>query len=116
MDILFERQRNLLEGFQNSLRISSPIRRVQTERQRVDEMSRRGNAAQAHRLELAEARLMGLENRLIALSPLAVLQRGYAVVTKNKRVVASTSQVQEGDALRVRLQDGEFGARVSGEG
>jgi exodeoxyribonuclease VII large subunit len=116
MGTLFERQHNLLEGFQSGLRFYSPIRRVQTERQRVDEMSRRGNAAQAHRLELAAARLMGLENRLTALSPMAVLQRGYAVVTKNKRVVTSKSQVQVGDALRVRVRDGEFDARVSGDG
>jgi exodeoxyribonuclease VII large subunit len=116
MGALFERQHNLLEGFQSGLRFYSPIRRVQTERQRVDEMSRRGNAAQAHHLELAAARLMGLENRLTALSPMAVLQRGYAVVTKNKRVVASKSQVQVGDALRVRVRDGEFDARVSGDG
>ncbi|MBE3039492.1 MAG: exodeoxyribonuclease VII large subunit, partial [Chloroflexi bacterium] len=116
MGAFFERQHNLLEGFQSGLRFYSPLRRVQTDRQRVDELSRRGNAAQAHRLELAAARLKGLENRLTALSPLAVLQRGYAVVTKNNRVVASKSQVQDGDALRVRLRDGEFDARVSGDG
>jgi len=116
MGAFFERQHNLLEGFQSGLRFYSPIQRVQTERQRVDEMSRRGNAAQAYRLELAGARVMGLENRLAALSPLAVLQRGYAVVSKNKRVVASISQVQDGDALRVRVRDGEFDARVTGDG
>jgi len=116
MGAFSKRQRNLLEGFQSGLRFYSPLRRVQTERQRVDEISRRGNAAQAHRLELAAARLKGLENRLAALSPLAVLQRGYAVVTKNSRVVASRSQVQDGDALRVRLRDGEFDARVTGDG
>ncbi len=116
MGTLFERQHHLLEGFQNGLRFYSPLRRIQTDRQRVDELSRRGNAAQAHRLELAAARLRGLENRLVALSPLAVLQRGYAVVMKNNRVVASKSQVQDGDALRVRLRDGEFDARVSGDG
>jgi len=116
MGSLFERQHNLLEGFQSGLRFYSPTRRVQTERQRVDDMSRRGNAAQAHRLELAGAQLLGLENRLIALGPLAVLKRGYAVVTKNNQVVASKSQVQAGDALRIRLRDGEFGARVSGKG
>jgi len=116
MGVLFERQHNLLEGFKGGLRFYSPLRRVQTERQRVDELSRRGNTGQVHRLELAVERLKGLENRLTALSPLAVMQRGYAVVTKNKRVVASTSQVQDGDALRVRVRDGEFGARVSGDG
>lgn len=116
MGTLFERQRHLLEGFQSGLRFYSPLRRVQTDRQQVDELNRRGNAAQAHRLELASARLRGLENRLVALSPLAVLQRGYAVITKNNQVVASKSQVQDGDALRVRLRDGEFSARVSGDG
>jgi exodeoxyribonuclease VII large subunit len=116
MGMLFERQHTLLEGLETGLRYASPLRRVQTERQRVDELSRRGNAAQVHRLELAAARRIGLENRLTALSPLAVLKRGYAVVTKSKRVVVSKSQVQDGDALRIRLQDGEFGARVTGEG
>ena len=116
MGVLFERQHNLLEGFQSGLRFYSPIRRVQTERQRLDELNRRGNAAQAYRLELTAARLKGLENRLTALSPLAVLQRGYAVVTKNKRIVTSKAQVQDGDALCVRLRDGEFDARVSGDG
>jgi exodeoxyribonuclease VII large subunit len=105
-----------LEAFQSGLRFYSPLRRVQTDRQRLDELSRRGNAAQAHRFELTAVRLKGLDNRLTALNPMAVLQRGYAVVTKNRRVVTSKSQVQDGDALRVRLQDGEFDARVSGEG
>jgi exodeoxyribonuclease VII large subunit len=116
MESYFERQQTLLENLHTGLQYASPIRRVQTERQRLDEMSRRGNAAQAHRLELATARLAGLGNRLTALSPLAVMKRGYAVVTKDKRVVASKSQVRDGDAVRVRVQDGEFGARVTGEG
>jgi exodeoxyribonuclease VII large subunit len=116
MESLFEQQRSLVEGLQSGLQTFSPLLRVQTERQRVDEMNRRGTIAQAHRLELAQARLMGSESRLTALSPLGVLKRGYAVVTKNKRVVASKSQVRDGDGLRVRVQDGEFGARVTGEG
>jgi exodeoxyribonuclease VII large subunit len=116
MSGIFARQRNLLEVLRSSLRYTSPIRRVLTERQRLDELSRRGNAGQAHRLELARLRLKGLENRLTALDPLAVLQRGYAVVTKNLQVVTSKVQVQDGDALCVRVRDGEFDARVSGDG
>jgi exodeoxyribonuclease VII large subunit len=116
MGILFQTRRNLLDGFTTGLRFYSPLRRLQTDRQRVDELNRRVNAAQAHRLELGMAGMGGLENRLMALNPMAVLQRGYAVVTKNKQVVASRSQVQEGDALRVRLRDGEFDARVTGDG
>jgi exodeoxyribonuclease VII large subunit len=116
MGALFERQHSLLEEFLTSLRFYSPLRRIQTERQHVDELSHRGIAAHAHRIELAVVMFKGLDNRLMALSPMAVLQRGYAVVTKNKRVVASKSQVQDGDELRVRVRDGEFDARVSGNG
>jgi len=115
MQDLIDHRRVLLEGLKGGLRLSSPLRRVQTERQRVDDMSRRGNATQAHRLELAKVHVMGLENRLLALNPAAVLKRGYAVVTKSKKVVASKFQVKDGDGLRVRVQDGEFGALVSEE-
>jgi exodeoxyribonuclease VII large subunit len=111
---IIQRQRESATWLEGRLRLSSPVRRLQTERQRLDELNRRGNAAQIHRLELAAERLKGLENHLLALSPLAVLARGYAVVTKNKKVVASKSQVKEGDALHVRVQDGEFDTRVSG--
>jgi exonuclease VII large subunit len=38
------------------------------------------------------------------------------VVSKNKKVVASKTQVKDGDSLNVRVQDGEFNARVTGEG
>jgi exodeoxyribonuclease VII large subunit len=112
----FEREHTLLEGLLTGLRFYSPLRRLQTERQRVDEINRRGIASQGHRLELAVAQLKGLENRLAALNPLAVLQRGYAVVTKNNQVIAGRSQVQEADLLRVRVQDGDFGVRVLGDG
>ena len=111
---IIQRQRESVTWLEERLRLSSPLRRLQTERQRLDELSRRGNAAQFHRLELAAERLKGLENHLLALSPMAVLKRGYAVVTKNKKVVASRAQVKDGDTLRVRVQDGEFDARVTG--
>ena len=111
---LIERQRANLDGSLASLQFFTPLRRVQTERQRVDELSRRELSAQAHRLDLEAARLKGLEEHLLALSPLAVLGRGYAVVTKAERVVVSRSQVREGDGIHVRVRDGEFDARVSG--
>jgi len=113
---ILQRQRESAAWLDSRLRLASPVRRLQTERQRLDELTRRGNAAQAHRLELAAEKLGGLESRLLALSPLAVLGRGYAVVTINKKVVFSKSQVREGDSLKVRVRDGEFDARVTGSG
>ncbi len=115
MSALFERQRSLLDGLQSNLHFFSPLRRVQTERQRLDELARRGNAAQTHRLVLERSQLEGLERRLGALNPLAVLNRGYAVVThkRDNRIVSSRLAVKFDDDLNVRVTDGEFDVRVT---
>ena len=51
---------------------------------------------------------------LDALSPLRVLERGYAIAIHEEtgRAVRSRAEVKQGDRLRVRVSDGEFGARV----
>ncbi|MDO9348037.1 MAG: exodeoxyribonuclease VII large subunit, partial [Anaerolineales bacterium] len=81
----------------------------------LDDLSRRGNAAQAHRLALEASQLKGLERRLSALNPLAVLSRGYAVVThkQNDKIVSSASSVKTGEDLNVRVADGNFDVRVT---
>jgi exodeoxyribonuclease VII large subunit len=112
--LILQRRRDTISWTESRLRIASPLRHLQSERQRLDELSRRGNAAQLHRLALSIERLRGLESQLLALSPMEVLRRGYAVVTKRKKVIMSSSQVQEGDPLRVRVREGEFNARVTG--
>ncbi|MGZ4315006.1 MAG: exodeoxyribonuclease VII large subunit, partial [Gaiellaceae bacterium] len=51
--------------------------------------------------------------KLVALSPVQTLERGYAIVrTDSGEVVASTSSVFTGAHVDVRLADGGFGARV----
>ena len=59
------------------------------------------------------AYLTSLDARLHSLSPLAVLERGYALVlTATGGVVRSTLQVAPGDKLVTRLSDGAFISRV----
>jgi exodeoxyribonuclease VII large subunit len=116
MTTLFQLKRESSVWLGGRLQLASPGRRLQTERQRLDEMNRRWYSAQVHRLDIAAEKFKGMENRLAALSPLAVLRRGYAVITKKEKVVSSVAQVRMDDALRVRIQDGEFKARVTGIG
>jgi exodeoxyribonuclease VII large subunit len=63
-------------------------------------------------LERREARLHTLYARLTALSPLATLERGYAIVHRGEDVVRSPAQLTSGDALAVRVAEGTFGATV----
>ena len=62
----------------------------------------------------ADAQVRQLGGRLDALSPLAVLGRGYAVCWNDARtsIIRTRTAVQPGDAVRVTLADGDIGCRV----
>ena len=65
-----------------------------------------------------DARLRNAAARLDALSPLAVLGRGYAVCwnADRTRVVRDAAAVAAGEAVRVTLDRGELECRVTGHG
>ena len=60
------------------------------------------------------SRLQNAEARLQALSPLNVLERGYALVFDAQgKLVKDAAQVQSGEKIRARLAKGEFVATVN---
>jgi len=96
------------------LKALSPQARLANARQRADDLLARAAVAMTHRLALERERWNGLAQALNGVSPLAVLSRGYAVVTHpDGAVVRKASEVKEGEALRVRVSEGEFGVQVN---
>ena len=79
---------------------------------KVKELSK--DAESAYESMLASKRLVFLTNigKLNALSPLAVMARGYSVLQKDDRVVSGINDVQVGDCVTVRLRDGSISATV----
>ena len=66
-------------------------------------------------IEAVRARLGALDAQLKSLSPLRVLDRGYALVLDGQGVVVrSAQQVATGDQVTTRLSDGSFTSRVTG--
>lgn len=103
-----------LNELQNRLQRQTPVTRIQNDRQRLDELAHRSELALGNQMKLHTSQLMGLQRRLEALSPLAILNRGYAVVSQSDgSLVRSTAQVKAGDHLRVRVSDGEFSTQVT---
>lgn len=67
-----------------------------------------------HRLTRADGDLAHVLARLRALSPASTLGRGYAIVqAADGRVIRDAATVDVGDALRVRLAEGELRVTVS---
>ncbi|MEJ2709096.1 MAG: exodeoxyribonuclease VII large subunit, partial [Anaerolineales bacterium] len=70
-----------LNRLENQLLMRSPQNRVRSDRQRLDELMRRSAVALDHRFKLQRSRLEGRRDRLESLNPIAVLRRGFAVVS-----------------------------------
>jgi len=105
---LLAEQKTLLSARASQLRYVSPDRRIQSERQRVDELARRAHSSLFHQVQLQSAHVKGMARRLEALSPLAVLARGYAIVTRKEDGSVVSRVAQASDEMKVRVSDGEF--------
>ncbi len=98
---------------QAGLERNSPLRRLQDERQRLDEWNARAQRAALHLLELRRAGRQGAAARLQALNPLSVLERGYAVVLRpDGSLLTRAAQAQPGQAATVRLADGTLAVKI----
>lgn len=81
----------------------------------LDLLLDRGRRAVAARLDRADDQVGHLRLQVRALSPLATLERGYAVVrTADGHVLRDVTRAGAGDLLRVRVATGELEARVTG--
>ncbi len=96
MHDIFEERGNALASLRDGLRFFSPSRHIRSERQRIDDVAHRFGIAQAHRLALEGNQMDGFRKRLETLNPLQVLERGYAVVTRqvDRKVISKTKQVE----------------------
>ncbi len=92
----------------------APAARVAALRQRLDEDRRAIDRAGARLVPLRRQRAASLRRRLEALSPLAVLGRGYAIVQDaSGRVQADSAALRVGRDIRLQMRDGRVGARVT---
>ena len=65
------------------------------------------------RIVQRKAQVLGpLSGRLSGLNPLAVLERGYAVIRDEQGVIASISRLAEGKKIELQLRDGRAQAEI----
>jgi exodeoxyribonuclease VII large subunit len=86
--------------------------RLDREAAGLERAHERLQAAPALAVERKRAALETTAGKLRTLSPLATLDRGYAIVRTDNNVVTSAAAVGAGDRVDVQLKDGSFGARV----
>ncbi|MFC5435131.1 exodeoxyribonuclease VII large subunit [Rhodanobacter umsongensis] len=102
-----------LERAQSRLLAQHPRQRLPLMHHRLAELTQRLRRAIERHLERDRLTLQQAARALHAVSPLATLERGYAILYDEAgKVLRSTQGVKTGTALRARLADGELGLRV----
>jgi exodeoxyribonuclease VII large subunit len=109
---LIERRRQVdMAGMQ--LERYSPVRRIETARQRIDDLIARAGRAAQGQLRLRRAKLDGIRKALAAISPEGTLARGYAIVrTADGKILHHAAEAQPGEVVDIRLHQGSLKARV----
>ncbi len=106
-------RRRRLAGARRLLDRGAPQARVAGMRQRLDDDRRAIDRAIARAVPLRRQRAVSAGRRLEALSPLAVLGRGYAIVEgADGRVRSDAASLRAGEDARLRMRDGRAGVRV----
>jgi exodeoxyribonuclease VII large subunit len=105
-----------IQQLKRQLDACDPGRRLARHRASLLGADGRLSSAMARGWHRHDARLRECANRLDALSPLAVLGRGYAVCWKadGRKIVRSSSEVSVGDGVRVTLASGALDCEVRG--
>jgi exodeoxyribonuclease VII large subunit len=103
-----------LNATRRALRHTSPQVFVRNSRQRVDDLNNRLLSGEKRLLSLLRERLRAREAALHAASPQALLERGYAIVTRSEdgKRVRSSHDAAPGTGITVQFAADELKARV----
>ncbi|MGP5563431.1 exodeoxyribonuclease VII large subunit [Vreelandella alkaliphila] len=89
------------------------VRLHRAEQERVSQLQRRLASAMQRALEVRQARLSSAARELNAISPLAVLGRGYAIAQDEKgQVIRRAEDTAPGQKLSLRLGEGRLNVEV----
>jgi exodeoxyribonuclease VII large subunit len=91
---------------------TSPARRINQERQTLNNIDTRLAHALRNNLTNKQTAFARIIDKLNLVSPLNTLSRGYAIASKDEQVIRSIKDVEKGDAIKVRVQDGEVSCTV----
>lgn len=106
-------RRTALAGVERRLIAAAPGPRIARGRDAIDAARARLDGAIRRGLERRRAAFAQLVGRLDALSPLRVLERGYALATRDGHVVTDAAALAPGDPVELRFARGRARGRIT---
>ncbi len=105
-----------IERLQNRLIQRSPAYVIRAHKQQIDDLMGRMDRTIVHKIEIRKLEFSGIHQHLVSINPMTILGRGYAVVTHaDGGLIRTVAQVQPGNRIEIRVQDGKFPATIQNE-
>ena len=114
MQTKLRHNKSLVEAKMAKLWQHNPAVTISNYKQKQDYLSQRLITVTRHKLEWLNQRLLNYSQTLHAVSPLATLSRGYALVIHQPsgQIIRSTEQLKPGDRVETRLAEGRFISQI----
>lgn len=107
-----ERLRQRIENLSGAYGLRRVPDRIEQHLMRLDDLQQDAERGLMGRMERLDISLDRYAERMTALSPLKVLERGYSVVRSGATVIRDAAQLIEGQEVELLLRKGEASARV----
>ncbi|GAB3476758.1 exodeoxyribonuclease VII large subunit [Marinomonas epiphytica] len=109
---LLEKHKIQAQHLEHRMTLNAPSSSLPQKRQLVTEYEKRLASALNNHLKQKQSQFAGIVDKLNLVSPLNILSRGYAIPTKAEQVIRSKDDVEKGDQLTLRVQDGQIHCEV----
>ncbi len=114
MQTRLRHNKSLIDGIIAKLWQHNPVVAINNYKQKQDYLTKRLITVTRHKLERLNQRLLNVSQTLHAVSPLATLNRGYALATHQPsgQIIRSTEQLNPGDMVETRVAKGRFTSQI----
>ena len=78
----------------------------------LDNLLLRLKSVSEKEISIRNNEISDVKARLFALDPVAILKRGYTVVSRNNEIIRKTSDLKTDDIIDIRFTDGSVSAKI----
>ena len=110
---MLDQHKDTIRHFLASHSFHRPIDLLRQASQTVDELERGLTTSLHHRFTILKSSSQSLHHRLLALDPQQTLKRGYAIVSRNGKIITSSKVASRDDVLEIGFHDGVVRSTVS---
>jgi exodeoxyribonuclease VII large subunit len=109
---MIDNKREHIENMLKNYAFNQPAESLLRYRQKIDEYINVMEKNSIHKIELYKQSVESLNKRLHSVNPKSILQRGYCIVEKDKKIVSMSKELKQNDNVKIVFHDKSREAKI----